>query len=321
VPLSVQVQIPDQGGQGSWDGGMGETYGPDGHPALYDVQYPDPLVSYGKVNDLSLLDLRPQNHGILLEETNGKDHDNDGIQDIDDLDDDNDGIYDLLERFDGCASTDPYDHDNDGILDIDDLDDDNDGILEGPIDYEDLESKGYDPRNVSTDRFIISSTIHPWTNTAVGNNYLADQMPMDHDNDGVTDEDNDGSGSGRYDEDDDNDGRIDQFKWPCDLDNDGIQDYFDEDDDGDGLPDIEDAFPYDSTQTLTHAQAGNLFDAPVEWLANDYLAYSGGVDYLVWEQNRVNGPLATASGFYPLFEDYTITTQGIPSSSRSPSKI
>jgi len=120
MPLSVQVQVPDQGGQGSWDGGMGTHYGPDGHPALYDVQYADPLVSIGKIEDLSLLDLRSQNYGIMLEETNGKDHDNDGIQDLDDLDDDNDGIYDLLERFDGCASTDPYDHDNDGIPDIDD---------------------------------------------------------------------------------------------------------------------------------------------------------------------------------------------------------
>ena len=36
-------------------------------------------------------------------------------------------------------------------------------------------------------------------------------------------------------------------------------------------------------------------------------------DYLVWEQNRVNGPLATASGFYPLFDDATIVAQGTPS--------
>ena len=54
---------------------------------------------------------------------------------------------------------------------------------------------------------------------------------MDHDNDGITDEDTDGTGRGSYDEDDDNDGRIDQFKWPCDFDGDGLQDYFDLDDD------------------------------------------------------------------------------------------
>ena len=150
-------------------------------------------------------------NNFLVEESNRNDHDNDGISDLYDLDDDNDGIYDLIERFDGCYGTDPFDHDNDGILDIDDNDDDNDGILEGPIDYDALEAQGFDPRNVSTDRFVISTTIHPWANVAVGAFYLADQNPFDHDNDGVTDEDNDGSGAGRFDEDDDNDGRIDQF--------------------------------------------------------------------------------------------------------------
>jgi hypothetical protein len=100
-PLSSDAQVIEQGGQGSWDDGQGSYYGPDGHPALYNVQYPDSMVAYGKVEDHSLLDLRSQNYGVYLEETSGKDHDNDGIQDLDDLDDDNDGIYDLLERFDG----------------------------------------------------------------------------------------------------------------------------------------------------------------------------------------------------------------------------
>ena len=63
----------------------------------------------------------------------------------------------------------------------------------------------------------------------------------------VNDEDSDGSGADRYDEDDDNDGRIDQFKWPCDLDSDGIQDYFDEDDDNDGILDIQDRDPYNAS--------------------------------------------------------------------------
>ena len=72
----------------------------------------------------------------------------------------------------------------------------------GPIDYDALEAQGFDPRNVSTDRFVISTTVHPWANAAVGAFYLADQHPFDHDNDGVTDEDSDGSGAGRFDEDD-----------------------------------------------------------------------------------------------------------------------
>ena len=172
-----------------------------------------------------------------------------------------------MERFDGCYGTDPYDHDNDGILDADDWDDDNDGILEGPVDYAALEALGLDPRNVSTDRFVESTTVHPWTNIQVGQYYVVDQHPFDHDNDGVTDEDNDGSGAGRYDEDDDNDGRIDQFTWPCDLDGDGVQDYFDEDDDNDGVLDAVDAHPYDATIMDTMASTASLYDAPRLWLS------------------------------------------------------
>ena len=254
-----------------------------------------------------------ETYSVLLEESNKEDHDNDGINDLNDLDDDNDGIYDLLERFDGCYGTDPLDHDNDGIPDVDDWDDDNDGILEGPLDIDALEAQGLDPINVSSDRYLDPNIVHPWTGQPVGALYLADQNPMDHDNDGVTDEDSDGSGADRYDEDDDNDGRIDQFKWPCDLDSDGIQDYFDEDDDNDGILDIQDRDPYNASITTIMGDTGELTNPAREWQLNEYIAYSGGVDFLAWEQNRVNGPLATASGFYPLFEDATITAQGTPS--------
>ncbi|NDG47054.1 MAG: hypothetical protein EBY37_08155, partial [Flavobacteriia bacterium] len=239
------VQSTDQGGQGGWEGANDGGWGL-AHEALRDLMWSDPGVSSGIIMDLSVLESVIPAYSSFLEETQAGDHDNDGIDDLNDLDDDNDGIYDLLERFDGCYGTDPYDHDNDGILDADDWDDDNDGILEGPIDYDALEGQGLDPRNVSTDRFLDPTTVHPWTGDPVGNFYLADQNPMDHDNDGVTDEDSDGAGPGRYDEDDDNDGRIDQFTWPCDLDWDGIPDYFDTDDDNDGTPDVLDAHPYDA---------------------------------------------------------------------------
>ncbi|MEC7706387.1 MAG: hypothetical protein VX723_00325, partial [Candidatus Thermoplasmatota archaeon] len=178
-----------------------------------DPMYHDPASMYGWVTDPAALALDP-GYGFFLEETNTEDHDNDGIDDLNDLDDDNDGIVDLIERFDGCYGTDPFDHDNDGILDEFDWDDDNDGILEGPIDY----SQGADPRNVSADRYVAPSTVHPWTGTPVGTGYRVDQNPMDHDNDGITDDDTDGNGPDSYDEDDDNDARIDQFKWPCDFD-------------------------------------------------------------------------------------------------------
>ena len=56
-----------------------------------------------------------------------------------------------------------------------------------------------------------------------------------------------------------------------------------------------------------------FYDAPRVWTANEYITYSGGVDYVLWEANRVNAATSTISGFYPLFEDATIvsfTTSG-----------
>ena len=155
------------------------TTNPFQNPA-FSPFYNDAASIYGKVSDLSALGLDPS-YGFFLEETNTDDHDNDGINDLDDLDDDNDGINDLIERFDGCYGTDPYDHDNDGIQDEFDWGDDNDGILEGPIDYD----QGNDPWNVTSDRHVDPNMVHPWTGGPVGFGYLVDQNPMDHDNDGI----------------------------------------------------------------------------------------------------------------------------------------
>ena len=293
---SPALQSMDQAGQGQYEGST-VFHAEDVHPALRDIMWADIGVSSGVISDRAAVEAVMASNNFLVEESNRNDHDNDGISDLYDLDDDNDGIYDLIERFDGCYGTDPFDHDNDGILDIDDNDDDNDGILEGPIDYDALEAQGFDPRNVSTDRFVISTTIHPWANVAVGAFYLADQNPFDHDNDGVTDEDNDGSGAGRFDEDDDNDGRIDQFTWPCDYDSDGLMDYFDPDDDNDNVADVDDSHPYDATITTSNTAAGNLFNSPVTWDFIDYRDYSGGVNYVTAELNRVNAPGAPASGW------------------------
>ena len=181
-----QVSAPVQG-DGQY---QPATTNPFQNPA-FSPFYNDAASVYGKVSDLSALGLDPS-YGFFLEETNTDDHDNDGINDLDDLDDDNDGINDLIERFDGCYGTDPYDHDNDGIQDEFDWGDDNDGILEGPIDYD----QGNDPWNVTSDRHVDPNAIHPWTGGPVGFGYLVDQNPMDHDNDGITDEDIDGSGGG-----------------------------------------------------------------------------------------------------------------------------
>ena len=231
-------------------------------------------------------------------------------------------------RFDGCYGTDPFDHDNDGILDEFDWDDDNDGILEGPIDY----SQGADPKNVSADRYVVPSTVHPWTGTPVGVGYRIDQNPMDHDNDGITDDDTDGNGPGSYDEDDDNDGRIDQFKWPCDFDGDGLQDYFDLDDDNDGVTDLWDEHPWDSSLSANITATASLWSAPVEWTAGatthniniasggytpDTLTIDSG-DTVVWTNTDTTDHTATDSdgGFdsFPITPggtfSFTFTTAG-----------
>ena len=295
--------------------------------AFTDLMYNDPASVYGWVSDPAALALDP-GYGFFLEETKTEDHDNDGIDDLNDLDDDNDGIVDLIERFDGCYGTDPFDHDNDGILDEFDWDDDNDGILEGPIDY----SQGADPKNVSADRYVIPSTVHPWTGTPVGVGYRVDQNPMDHDNDGITDDDTDGTGPGSYDEDDDNDGRIDQFKWPCDFDGDGLQDYFDLDDDNDGVTDLWDEHPWDSSQSANITATASLWSGPVEWTAgatthNIIIASSGyspdtltidAGDTVVWTNTDTTDHTATDSdgGFdsFPITPggtfSFTFTTAG-----------
>ena len=320
---SSGVQSTDQGGQGEWNGGMPPQYGLQMHDALWDLTWSDPGAMYGQIDDISSLSLNPA-YGLMLEESGADDHDNDGIDDLNDLDDDNDGIYDLLERFDGCFGTDPYDHDNDGIQDHLDWDDDNDGILEGPIDYAALEAQGLDPRNVSMHRFVEPTTIHPLTGQPVGIAYRADQQPFDHDNDGVTDEDSDGSGAGRYDEDDDNDGRIDQFRWPCDFDNDGDQDYFDNDDDNDGTVDWNDANPYDATITGDMDASGALFDAPVTWNFNQYRMYSAGINFVDLEAAKVdanddfdyaggeNGDGAAGTPAFTTIVDGDLDGDGIP---------
>lgn len=249
------------------------------HPALIDPGWNDYGAMYGKIADMEAYYLLEETYGLSAELPRSGDHDNDGILDLEDLDDDNDGIYDLIERFDGCFGTDPYDHDNDGILDHIDHDDDNDGILESPIDFN---RSGLDPVNVTRHRYILEDFIHPWTGQPVGQNYLADQNPWDHDNDGVPDEDSDGSGAGSYDEDDDNDGRIDQFQWPCDYDSDGVADYFDEDDDDDGVADVLDRHPYNASETSLMSSFSS-YNSHRLWERSDYQTLDAQVDFVAWE--------------------------------------
>ena len=143
-------------------------------------------------------------YSTFLEESSKEDHDNDGINDLDDLDDDNDGIYDLLERFDGCYGTHPLITTVTGakiqlkigmmimmasltkmtcVQSAEDTDDDNNGILD-------------------VDQALLPGCF-----------WGEEESPFDHDNDGIVDWADDGSGAGRYDEDDDNDGIPDQCRF------------------------------------------------------------------------------------------------------------
>ena len=258
TPEQKQIQSSDV--DTSSTPGLDHMLLPD-HPAFHDMLWSDPGILYGQITDTSFLD---GGYRFMVEETETEDHDNDGINDLDDLDDDNDGISDLIERFDGCYGTDPFDHDNDGIQDEFDFDDDNDGILEGPIDY----SQGTDPWNVTSDRYVEPTVLHPWTGLALGSGYLVDQNPLDHDNDGITDEDIDGPGKGSYDEDDDNDARIDQFVWPCDFDGDGLQDYWDADDDNDGVIDLWDTHPWNASETSNITMTAANWSDAISWASS-----------------------------------------------------
>ena len=183
------------------------------------------------------------------------DTDNDGIGDNADNDDDGDGFTDGVET--DCLSDPldqtsvPEDTDADGQCNEEDADDDNDG------------------RADITDAFPLD--VNEWSDTdgdGIGNN-----ADVDDDNDGYLDEndafpfdssewaDFDGDGIGNNaDLDDDDDGWSDDHEdrcgsdayspWskPDDNDDDHVCDLLDEDDDNDGILDINDFFPFDATE-------------------------------------------------------------------------
>ena len=199
---------------------------------------------------------------------------------------------------------------------------------------------GLRSKNVTSDRYVIPTTIHPWTLTEVGAGYLVDQNPFDHDNDGVPDEDIDGSGKGTYDEDDDNDARLDQFTWPCDFDGDGEQDYFDNDDDNDGVEDIWDEHPWNNQLTSNITLSAPWAEAEI-WagtdeydismtnagLSNQSITIEEG-DTIIWTNNAISdrtvraldgsfdsGPIAPGGTFSHKFNDLGTVIYEDPDSS------
>ncbi len=162
------------------------------------------------------------------------DTDNDGTGNNADPDDDNDGVDDNLDMF-PRDSSEYVDTDGDGIGNNADPDDDNDGISDendsNPLDAQ----SGFD-----TDGDGISDSLDP-----------------DDDNDGVIDRDDafplndsesldtDGDGIGNNEDDDDDNDITHDLADPAPL-NPNITGR--EDSDSDGVPDIEDHFPLDSSE-------------------------------------------------------------------------
>ena len=199
----------------------------------------------------------PDSHDQFpLDANEWADTDGDGLGNNADYDDDGDGTPDLSDAFPLDASE-QYDLDGDGIGRNADDDDDNDGWSDS------------DEQSCGTDQWSSVSLPDDYDNDGVCN-----QIDTDDDNDGTPDtddpfpldenewEDNDGDGVGDIaDEDDDNDGWSDLEEPNCgtdpgdpdsipdDFDGDGVCDLVDSDDDNDLVIDIDDDFPYDSSES------------------------------------------------------------------------
>lgn len=188
------------------------------------------------------------------------DFDHDAIPDYVDLDSDNDGVKDVLEFFyadpdnDGYVGTSPLtvnecgvpqkdangktivytflpkDSDGDGIPNFNDYDSDGDGI-------NDVDEAGYpDPDHdgrVGTGYLIIESNGVAFQDS-LGTEIKLNNLPWDHDKDGVFD---------FMDLDSDGDGIADRDECPtgipcADKDSDGVTDIYDLDSDNDGIADL-----------------------------------------------------------------------------------
>jgi gliding motility-associated-like protein len=197
------------------------------------------------------------------------DTDTDGTPNCIDPDDDNDSYLDVNDAF-PLDAKEWLDTDADGIGNNSDTDDDGDGQLDT-----DEIACGSDP--------LLASSISLDTD----GDTIPDCVDTDDDNDGVVDtedafpidpsewKDTDLDGVGNNaDTDDDNDGQsdynelvcgsdpLDQYSKSSDIDSDSIPDCVDEDIDGDGYLNEEDAFPENGSEWLdTDADGlGNNFD-------------------------------------------------------------
>ena len=163
-----------------------------------------------------------------LDSNNSDDTDGDGIPNNTDPDDDGDGINDSEDAF-PLDATETTDTDGDGIGDNRDTDDDGDGYS----DYTESlgGSNGKDPDSVplDSDNDLLSDAEEAVIGTNPNN--------ADTDGDGILDGLDPSPNGGS------NEGTIDDF------DGDGLPNDTDPDDDNDGVPDTKDRFPKDASES------------------------------------------------------------------------
>lgn len=234
-------------------------------------EYKEVDISGGGIDDARIfLNLIPlDNDGDGIANYLDTDSDNDGVLDVEEsgnipplgIDENMNGIDDAYDNpdgeFDNSLSRDPRDSDNDGEADFIDFDDDNDGLATV---FEDLDDDGY-PVNDDTDGNGIPNYLD---NDDDGDSILTAEEDVDQDGN-PTDDDTDENDIPNYlDNDDDGDFVltinedinanglliIETFPWfnedgswagsngdptDDDTDQDGIPNYLDSDDDGDGI--------------------------------------------------------------------------------------
>jgi gliding motility-associated-like protein len=176
------------------------------------------------------------------------DTDEDSTPDTADLDDDNDGIPDLTEENNYAKQNSNSkqkgnlnrDTDADGIPDYLDLDSDGDGVS-------DLRESGSGAADTNNDGVIDGSDIGSGTNglfdglEETADNGILNYTPTDTDTNGIPDfQDLDDDGDGVYTADEDI--NTDEDATNDDTDADGVPNYLDPDDDDDGIPTIDEFF-------------------------------------------------------------------------------
>ncbi|MCK0158400.1 gliding motility-associated C-terminal domain-containing protein [Cellulophaga sp. F20128] len=220
---------------------------------------------------------------------------------ITDLDSDNDGILDSFEDLnldaDNDPSTNPTDSDGDGIPDYLDIDSDNDGI---PDNVEAQTTLGYiAPNGLDANNNGLDDAYEAYGNVGLfpvdtDGDSLPDYLDEDSDNDGVLDaieghdhntdgipdvtylgldKDNDGLDDGFEGnitiDDDKNDEIDDPINDLPNTDNDNESDYRDTDDDGDGIPTIDEDINKDGDYSNDDTDGDGI---------PDYLDYADAVE-------------------------------------------